>query len=548
MIPKLIHFVWIGPPMPDWARRNIEEFRRLNPDHDIRVHGREVLHPDYAPMYDRCEGIRVVQADLLRYSAIERFGGWYFDVDYWPFRPVADIESAYGLDGKRLVVTEQHGQKNRLLHIANGCLASEAGQPAWAFIRNWVAGSTVRAGKNAFGPALMTKLIAKRGDLFQVLRWPFFYPAAGGDAVHRFKRLAAGEDPRSVLWDLIHQTLGQLPFVMHMWMNGRAELPAYDPAADGIDADRDKAPPPFDGMRVGLVATRQQWLDEQQCFQHLSAGLERLGCNVQVAEPGDWPCFIDPQLVLMWNGRKALYMETAAGARAAGVPMLVMEHGFFDRRAYSQIDHQGILHWASWTNQLHRPAPAEGAARLQAVWPRPLEPVRARQNGNVLVLGQVPGDSQMDESPMRDPDDLIKAVAKAIPAGLQPVFRPHPRRAKHTAVPREMPASGARNLADAVAQARFAITINSNAGNECLAMGLPVLAYGPALYLRAGVARQAQPETLRDDIQAMAAGWAPDPGRVTNYLHWLAARQWNVHEMASGHVLARLIQKAVTAA
>jgi hypothetical protein len=31
MIPKRIHFIWFGPPMPAWAERNIEEFRRLNP-------------------------------------------------------------------------------------------------------------------------------------------------------------------------------------------------------------------------------------------------------------------------------------------------------------------------------------------------------------------------------------------------------------------------------------------------------------------------------------------------------------------------------------
>jgi len=45
-IPKIIHFFWTGPAMPEWAERNIQEFRRLNPDHEIRIHGEEVILPE----------------------------------------------------------------------------------------------------------------------------------------------------------------------------------------------------------------------------------------------------------------------------------------------------------------------------------------------------------------------------------------------------------------------------------------------------------------------------------------------------------------------
>jgi hypothetical protein len=30
-------------------------------------------------------------------------GGWYFDTDFWPFRPLDDIERAFMLDGKPVV-------------------------------------------------------------------------------------------------------------------------------------------------------------------------------------------------------------------------------------------------------------------------------------------------------------------------------------------------------------------------------------------------------------------------------------------------------------
>jgi len=543
VIPKVIHFVWIGPPMPDWAKRNIAEFRRLNPEHEIRLHGKEALHPDYRKVYDLADGMLCTQSDLIRYSVLEQFGGWYFDVDYWPFRPVDDIVHAYRLDGEKVLTTEQRGQRNRLLHVTNSVLASAPRAAGWAYVRERIREICVRPSRCGLGPALWTKMVAQRPDLFRVARWSYFCPAPIGDAVPRYQQILAGATPWQALWDRLAETHGQLPFAMHLWLGGRPTLPTYDPAADGVPGDADARR--LEGLRVGLTATRAQWLDWEQPFQATAKGLERLGCDVQVAVPEKWPVFHQPRLVVVWNGRKAPYSHIAAGARSAGIPTIVMEHGFFDRRRYSQLDHEGILHWASWRKHLARPAPAEGAARLADVWPHRLRPVRPRQTGYVLVLGQVYGDSQLDESPINHGDHLQKAVAKALPDGLHAVFRPHPRRAKSTAVGPYMPACAAKTLEEAVAGARFAVTINSNSGNEALALGCPVLAFGPALYLAGGVARRARKETLAADLAAMRDGWAPEPGRVTNYLHWLVARQWNVHELASGHVLARLVHQAM---
>ncbi len=72
--------------MPEWAERNIQEFRRLNPDHEIRIHGEEVILPEYGDVAARIRGAGREYigkqtaapnlSDLGRYSAIERFGGW----------------------------------------------------------------------------------------------------------------------------------------------------------------------------------------------------------------------------------------------------------------------------------------------------------------------------------------------------------------------------------------------------------------------------------------------------------------------------------------
>jgi len=96
-------------------------------------------------------------------------------------------------------------------------------------------------------------------------------------------------------------------------------------------------------------------------------------------------------------------------------------------------------------------------------------------------------------------------------------------------------------LAAALAGARFVVTINSTAGNEALAAGVPVLAFGPALYTMVGVARQTTVKTLKENLAAMLNGWVPEQAAVENYLRWLAARQWTAEELARGDALRDIV-------
>ena len=74
-----------------------------------------------------------------------------------------------------------------------------------------------------------------------------------------------------------------------------------------------------------------------------------------------------------------------ARARRAGVPVVFLEHGFFDRWTYSQADHEGILHWASWRRRLREPAPPEGAERLARFYPDGLVPVPLERAGEIKI-------------------------------------------------------------------------------------------------------------------------------------------------------------------
>jgi len=537
MLLARIHFIWIGSrPMPAWARRNIEEFRRLNPAHEVRVHGEEVLLDSLAAVYGKVSGA-CSKADLLRYSALRRYGGWYFDCDFWPLRPVADIERAYLLDGSRLFVTEQHGNRNPQLTLANGVLAASPDCEALQVLERLILETRPPYNRCSFGPLLMLRLQRERPDLLRVGAWPWFYPAEVGRAGR--------------LYDIVRQrgpecsrhfapTGGQVPFAMHLWAGGRTKIPkAGGPVIAHLNPN---GRGPWSGRRATVAALDVQWRDRTQPFRAVAEGLAGLGFDVSVMRLGEQGLLDAADLVVLWNGRKGRWRELKHQARALGIPTIIMEHGFFDRRAYTQIDHLDILHWASWTAELRNPAPPEGGARLARVWPHRLRPFGGR-DGYVLVLGQVPGDSQMQESEVSLPTPLKKAVARSLPRGVDAVFRPHPRAgSKRVSYLRRCEA---RTIVEAIEGARFAVMINSNAGNECLALGCPVLCLGPALYAQAGVAKQTRMSNFKRTLLEMLAGWRPDGGAVRNYLHWLACRQYNQQEMREGEVLARLLEKVM---
>lgn len=94
-IPKILHFVWIGSELPAFAKANIEEFRRLNPDFRIMVHNESILahdlKSDWNKIDEKYEHALAIRSDLLRLSVLRIYGGWYFDTDFWPLISIKEM-------------------------------------------------------------------------------------------------------------------------------------------------------------------------------------------------------------------------------------------------------------------------------------------------------------------------------------------------------------------------------------------------------------------------------------------------------------------------
>jgi len=239
-----------------------------------------------------------------------------------------------------------------------------------------------------------------------------------------------------------------------------------------------------------------------------------------------------------------------------GTNTIFCEHGFYDRQNYCQADRKGILHWSSWARHVTEPAPECGERRFNAVTNnRAIKPMSKRNGGYVLVLGQVSGDSQLNDSEVKGPLPLQRVLwpyfegSQKNKFGLTGYFRPHPLCSnvitnRHHKTLKQIPqqcnevrdykkTKGGTGLKDALKGARFVITINSNAILECLMEGVPVMAFGPSIGITAGAVKQASLNTFEKDLKEMVDGWHPEEYNVRNYLYWLASRQWNRKEFAT---------------
>ena len=295
-------------------------------------------------------------------------------------------------------------------------------------------------------------------------------------------------------------------------------------------------------MRIIVIANNRQFADPAEPYSHVAAGLRTLGHNVEVvAKKPTWPLWQGrADVAVVWNGVKRPAGAIADRARQAGAKVLVMERGFFDRMAHTQLDFHGFNHRASWASRLGRPAPIGGAERFRQVWGTEPTPMRSRRDGYILVLGQVSRDAQVRDSEIHHAGPLAQAVEDAAPRDVDIRIRPHPlARWCRPADARAAVIEG--DLRTAIAGARFVVTINSNAGNEALAWGCPVLCFGPSLYGMAGVALQTHLVDMPASIRLMLDGWRPPRDMTANTLAHLACRQWSRGELARGTVLKRLL-------
>jgi len=102
MIPKIIHYVWLGHgEKSDKIKQCIESWKRCMPDYEIKEWNEDNFDLDFSDFtrksYDL--GKYAYTSDVVRLYALYTEGGIYMDTDVYMYKPLYDFENEEGYTG-----------------------------------------------------------------------------------------------------------------------------------------------------------------------------------------------------------------------------------------------------------------------------------------------------------------------------------------------------------------------------------------------------------------------------------------------------------------
>lgn len=110
MIPKVIHYIWLGgKPLPKIAEKCIESWKKFCPDYEIKRWDETNLDLNkYQFVVDAIEAKKFAFAsDVLRTEILYNYGGIYLDIDVELIKPIdnliADVDCLMGFETSNLL-------------------------------------------------------------------------------------------------------------------------------------------------------------------------------------------------------------------------------------------------------------------------------------------------------------------------------------------------------------------------------------------------------------------------------------------------------------
>lgn len=205
MIPKTLHAIWVGPPMPLVFAEFMAGWQRLHPDWEFTLWGQGQPLPPLVnqDLYDRaeeiCPGLEgQLRSDIARLEILHRFGGVYIDTDFECLKPIDGLLEGVGCFVGR--VTDRW--------LNNAIMGAAPGHPFIDRLLNGIPASIKRhpgkAPRVVSGPQYMTRIWQQHPEGVTVYPESYFYP---------------------YLWDELHRGRERFPdaYGCHHWGNRRRE-------------------------------------------------------------------------------------------------------------------------------------------------------------------------------------------------------------------------------------------------------------------------------------------------------------------------------------
>lgn len=126
-----IHRIWLGGDMPTRFKEFGEQWQQLNPEFEVKDWGEELLDMRWQnqmvinkmlreiarPDADKVAGYTHL-ADVLDYELIYKFGGWYFNTDLKPLKPLSVLN--IGQLNAVLAMEDDHHAVNMAMYAPPG--------------------------------------------------------------------------------------------------------------------------------------------------------------------------------------------------------------------------------------------------------------------------------------------------------------------------------------------------------------------------------------------------------------------------------------------
>jgi len=160
-IPKIIHYVWVGPkPLPEEDRRRVEQWRARFPDWEFRFWNNDTVNFNSSYL-SQAYSVRAWNrvSDYTRMDALTRFGGIYLDTDVdilHPFDPLLANTAFLGC---------QMGDERPDVMVNGAVFGAEPGHWLPSTIRD-IFDKQMDGRKNIdsfAGPGLITKVLRENG-------------------------------------------------------------------------------------------------------------------------------------------------------------------------------------------------------------------------------------------------------------------------------------------------------------------------------------------------------------------------------------------------
>jgi mannosyltransferase OCH1-like enzyme len=181
-IPKILHQIWLGGPIPNGYLPLIEKWKNNHPDWEFRLWGDEDIKEfdlDKDEIYNKISNLGS-KSDVLRYHIVNKYGGVYTDTDFVSLKSFNPLINYNFFSGGFSILDHQNGDPE----IYNGLFGSVPNHPILhQCIKNVYSSLNQSSILESTGPRFFTDMIFKiiNGEEKDVVFLPlsYFYPFPG---------------------------------------------------------------------------------------------------------------------------------------------------------------------------------------------------------------------------------------------------------------------------------------------------------------------------------------------------------------------------------